>query len=146
VLLEKNAKGQVKPVPVEKEGTPVTLPMVVLINEGSASASEIVAGALQDANRAKLVGETTFGTGTVLSTFPLEDGSALLLATEEWLTPAGRVIWHHGITPDVVVTQTLSTLPVLPEAEESLTPQQLQTSGDAQLLRGISILASPPAP
>jgi carboxyl-terminal processing protease len=120
--------------------------MVVLINEGSASASEIVAGALQDANRAKLVGETTFGTGTVLSTFPLEDGSALLLATEEWLTPAGRVIWHHGITPDVVVTQTLSTLPVLPEAEDSLTPQQLQNSGDAQLLRGISILASPPAP
>jgi carboxyl-terminal processing protease len=146
VLLEKNAKGKVTPVPVEKEGTPVTLPMVVLINEGSASASEIVAGALQDANRAKLVGETTFGTGTVLSTFPLEDGSALLLATEEWLTPAGRVIWHHGITPDVVVTQTLSTLPVLPEAEESLTPQQLQNSGDAQLLRGISILASPPAP
>jgi len=144
VLLEKNAKGETTAVPVQKEGTPVTLPMVVLINEGSASASEIVAGALQDAHRGQLVGETTFGTGTVLDTFPLEDGSALLLATEEWLTPSGRVIWHQGITPDVVVTQTLSVLPVLPEGEQTLTPQELQNSGDAQLLRGISILASPP--
>jgi carboxyl-terminal processing protease len=144
VLLEKNAKGQTTPVPVQKDGTPVTLPMVVLINQGSASASEIVAGALQDAHRAQLVGETTFGTGTVLSTFPLEDGSALLLATEEWLTPQGRVIWHQGITPDVVVTQTLSVLPVLPEGEQTLTPQELQNTGDAQLLRGISILAAPP--
>jgi carboxyl-terminal processing protease len=136
--------GHTTPVPVQKDGTPVTLPMVVLINQGSASASEIVAGALQDAHRAQLVGETTFGTGTVLDTFPLEDGSALLLATEEWLTPAGRVIWHQGITPDQVVTQTLSVLPVLPEGEQTLTPQELQNSGDAQLLRGISILAAPP--
>jgi carboxyl-terminal processing protease len=75
VLLEKNAQGQTTPAPVESGGLAPTIPMEVLVNEGTASASEIVAGALQDAKRAELVGETTFGTGTVLNEFPLSDGS-----------------------------------------------------------------------
>ena len=56
-----------------------------------------MSGALQDAGRAKIYGQTTFGTGTVLNEFDLSDGSALLVGTVEWLTPTGRQIWHHGI-------------------------------------------------
>jgi carboxyl-terminal processing protease len=114
--------------------------MVVLVNGGTASAAEIVAGAIQDAGRAKLVGETTFGTGTVLNEFSLSDGSALMLAVEEWLTPKGRTIWHHGITPDVTVTLSTNVTPVTPDALKQMTATQLSASGDTQLLRAIELL------
>ena len=144
VLEEKNAQGRITPVPVKPKGMATDLPMVVLINGGTASAAEITAGALQDAHRATLVGETTFGTGTVLNEFQLSDGSALLLATEEWLTPAGCVIWHKGIAPDVTVSLPANTAPLIPEAERGMTTDQLHASGDEQLLRAIDVL-SPPA-
>ena len=143
VLQEKNAQGEIRPVPVRSGGTALQIPTVVLINKGTASAAEIVAGALQDAQRAKLVGETTVGTGTVLNQFPLPDGSALLLAIEEWLTPNGRTIWHQGIAPDVPTSLTPNVLLSTPEAERSLTAAQLQTSPDAQLLKALSLLTSP---
>jgi carboxyl-terminal processing protease len=143
VLEEKNAQGQITPVPVKPGGLATDLPMVVLTNGGTASAAEITAGALQDAHRATLIGETTFGTGTVLNEFKLSDGSALLLATEEWLTPAGRVIWHKGIAPDVAVSLPAGVSPVLPEAEQGMTADQLQTSGDDQLLRALDLLVYP---
>jgi len=117
---------------------------VVLVNQGTASASEIVAGALQDHKRGQLVGQTTFGTGTVLNEFPLPDGSALLLATQEWLTPNGRVIWHQGITPDVSVDLPPNVQPLIPESERNLTAAQLQSSQDAQLLRAVNILSTSP--
>ena len=142
VLLEKDAQGKTTSVPVESNRSATDLPMVVLINGGTASAAEIVSGALQDHQRAQLVGEVTFGTGTVLNQFPLSDGSALLLATQEWLTPNGRVIWHHGITPDVSVTLPQGTIPVLPESEQTMTPDQLNSSGDAQLLKAVELLTS----
>jgi carboxyl-terminal processing protease len=140
VLLEKDAQGTVKSVPVQEGGLAPDLPLVVLIDPGTASAAEIVSGALQDADRAKLVGETTFGTGTVLNEFTLSDGSALLLATEEWLTPKGRLIWHQGIAPDVQLSLPQGTSPLLPEAEAGMTPEQVQNSGDAQLLRALELL------
>ncbi|MEJ2210480.1 MAG: S41 family peptidase [Anaerolineae bacterium] len=140
VLLVKDAQGNTTPVPVEDGGTATDIPLVVLINQGTASAAEIVSGALQDAGRAKLVGQTTFGTGTVLNQFDLSDGSAILLATEEWLTPKGRVIWHKGITPDVVVALPADATPLLPMAEEGLTAEQLQASDDAQLLKALDLL------
>ncbi len=141
-LEEQDASGKITAIPVNHQYTATTLPVVVLINRGSASAAEITAGALQDAGRAKLIGETTFGTGTVLNTFDLPDGSALLLAVQEWLTPKGRVIWHHGIAPDDQVTLPASTRPLLPEAERSMTATQVQASGDQQLLRALAVLNS----
>jgi carboxyl-terminal processing protease len=143
VLLEKNAMGEITPVPVESGGIALAIPMVVLINSGTSSGAEIVAGALQDAHRAKLLGEKTFGTGTVLQSFPLSDGSAVLLAIEEWLTPAGRVIWHQGISPNIVVSLPPDVTPLIPEAEKGMTPAGLRVSKDEQLLKALDLLSRP---
>jgi carboxyl-terminal processing protease len=140
VLLEKDALGKIRPVPVRSGGAAPVLPLEVLINGGTSSGAEIVAGALQDARRAKFVGEKTFGTGTVLETFSLSDGSALMLAIEEWLTPAGHLIWHSGISPDVVVSLPPEVTPLLPVTERELTEEKLRESGDVQLLRALDLL------
>ena len=140
VLLEKDALGRIEPVPVQTGGVGTMTPLVVLINGGTSSGAEIVAGALKDAYRAKLVGEKTFGTGTVLEAFPLSDGSALMLAIVEWLSPDGHVIWHHGIAPDVLVPLPPEATPLLPITERELTAQEIRESGDAQLLRALDLL------
>lgn len=141
VLLEKDINGNVTPVPVSPGFTVAGLPLVVLMNQGTASAAEIVSGALHDASLATLVGETTFGTGTVLSQFSLADGSALILAIEEWLTPSGKTIWHTGLKPDNIVPLAAGAVPLFPEAEAGLTQSQLQASEDLQLLSAISLLS-----
>jgi carboxyl-terminal processing protease len=141
VLLERDTEGQVVPVPVHTGAVASQLPMVVLINGGTASAAEIVTGALQDAGRATVVGERSFGTGTVLSEFSLSDGSALLLATQEWLTPNGNVIWHEGLSPDVEVSLPPETALLLPVAEQGMSPQELGDSGDIQLLRALKVVS-----
>jgi carboxyl-terminal processing protease len=143
VVLEKNGKGDVKPVPVKPGGLAPGIPLVVLINGGSASGAEIVAGAIKDAQRAKLVGEKTFGAGTLLQEFGLSDGSAMLLAISEWITPAGHVIWHKGITPDVEVSLPASVIPLYPDRERGMDSAQLKTSEDTQLLRALDLLEHP---
>lgn len=116
------------------------LPLVVLINEGSASSSEIVSGAVKSNNpNASVIGETTFGTGTVLSNFGLGDGSSLLLGTELWLTPEGDLIKNQGIRPDVVVG--------LPEGQFAFTPidnadNTLEEIDDYQLEWAIHVIES----
>lgn len=140
VLLERDAQGKERPTPVERGGVATDIPMIVLINQGTASASEIVSGAIQDAGRAQLVGETTFGTGTVLNQFNLSDGSAILLATQEWLTPKGRLIWHEGIVPDKEIEMPVSASMLLPDAEEGMTAEELQASEDVQLLAALDLL------
>ena len=144
VVLRQDAQGDVKQELVPSDAAPTSLPVVVLINQGSASASEIVSGALQDAGRATLVGETTFGTGTVLNEFALSDGSAILLATEQWLTPDGRVIWREGIVPDEVVELTGPARLLTPDTADDLTADELAATEDAQLLRALEILRATP--
>ena len=140
VLQEQDAQGNIQDVPVQSGGVATTLPMVVLVNPGTASASEIVAGAMQDAGRAVVLGETTFGTGTVLNEYNLSDGSALLLATEQWLTPKGRVIWHNGIVPDVTVSPADDGASLYPALVKEMTAEQLQDSNDTQLLEALKLL------
>jgi carboxyl-terminal processing protease len=89
------------------------LKIVILVNNGSASAAEIVSGCLQDLGRAFIMGETTFGKGSVQSILPMPDGSALRLTTAKYYTPSHKVIHEHGITPDSIV-------PMNPEDEEAL--------------------------
>jgi carboxyl-terminal processing protease len=100
------------------EGTPAAgdLPLVVLVDRGSASASEIVAGALRDADRAELVGERTFGKALVQSTRPLRDGGALKLTTARYLTPDGFDLAARGLPPDVRVVDD----PATPSRDEAL--------------------------
>ena len=101
------ASGRTPESRFEMDATPGDLvdgaPIVVLVNGGSASASEIVAGALQDHHRAMLIGQTTYGKGSVQTIMPLSDGRALKLTTSRYFTPSGASIHKKGITPDVVV-------------------------------------------
>jgi carboxyl-terminal processing protease len=107
VLYEQYGNGTKKPYNVISGGLATQLPMVVLINEGTASASEITAGALQDYGRAKLVGVVSYGKGSVQNWVPLSDNQGAVRVTiARWLTPLGRQIDKKGLTPDVYVQRT----------------------------------------
>lgn len=146
VLQEEDASGHRRAFRVERGGVATDIPMVVLINPGSASSSEIFAGAIQDHHRGQLIGETTFGTGTVLQTFQLDDGSALLLGTSQWLTANGRLIRKQGITPDIEVTLAVDGEFLTPDQVRDLSATEVASSGDAQLLAGLDALHALPAP
>jgi carboxyl-terminal processing protease len=111
-------------------------PLVVLVDKGSASASEILSGALQDNKRAMVVGTQTFGKGLVQSVRPLRDGSGLAVTIAKYHTPAGRDINKHGIDPDVVVDLTDAQRQNLWVKER----EKLATSEDPQFAKALDIL------
>lgn len=140
VLLEEDAQGNRVPFPVQPGGQMTDLPLVVLVNAATASSSEIFAGAIQDHQRGQVVGETTFGTGTVLQPIALPDGSELLLGTRQWLTPNGRLIRKQGIKPDVEVKLSLGTDLLLPDTIQGLTLTQIITGTDTQMSKALELL------
>jgi len=106
VYTEGRIEAQKQKYYAQKDGSWMDFPLVVLVNGGSASASEIVAGALQDHKRAVVLGTKTFGKGSVQTILPLDDNSALRLTTARYFTPSGRSIQATGIVPDIVVDAT----------------------------------------
>jgi carboxyl-terminal processing protease len=115
VVHVKERQGEKTSIPVYSQITAIDDPLVILVNGGSASASEIVTGAIQDNQRGVIVGEKTFGKGVVQSVIPLSDGSAVKLTTAKYYTPKDRFIHHQGIEPDVEVKYNPDT-----EADEQL--------------------------
>jgi carboxyl-terminal processing protease len=113
------------------------IPLVVLVNHGSASASEIVAGAIQDHGRGVVLGQQTFGKGSVQTIIPLPDGSGLRLTTAKYFTPKGRSIHGKGIAPDIVIELPKEPDGVRPPAPQS---EAEQLKRDIQLQRALEIL------
>lgn len=111
-------------------------PLVVLVNQGTASASEILAGALQDNGRAKLVGEKTFGKGLIQSLFELGDGSGMAVTVAKYETPSHKDIHKHGILPDVTVSQEPITL------SQATTEADLQYQAAVKLVTGNAVIAN----
>lgn len=159
VVYIKNRSGEKTEYFTEGERSYTDIPMVVLVNQGSASASEIVAGALKDWNRAIIVGVQTFGKGSVQSLIPLSDGSGIRLTTAKYYTPKGTSIQGVGITPDIVVkleAKDGKEHPVIREKdlerhlkneqlkeepqEKETAPLEVEEKDDTQLQRAIDIL------
>jgi carboxyl-terminal processing protease len=141
ILNQRDSEGRVDVLKSTGRGLARDLPVVVLINEGSASAAEILSGALQDHERARLVGMTTVGTGTVLIPFSLSDGSVIRLGVTNWLTPKMKLIKNQGIQPDIMIEQEPAVERVdayrLREAEDlqSLPEEDLQFHSGLMLLQ-----------
>jgi carboxyl-terminal processing protease len=119
-----------------------TLPLVVLVNRGTAGPGEIVAGAILDNNRGDLVGDKTFGSGSVQKLIDIPDGSALILSVAKYYTPGGKAIEDSAVTPNIEVASNIDDL--LPEDEDSTTPAAEETpkqqKDDEQLQRAIQVL------
>jgi len=146
VLLEQDSSGHRTPDPVNGHPIDTQIPIVVLVNGNTASAAEIVSGALQDHKRAVIMGTTTLGTGTVLNEFDLPDGSAIYLGVLEWLTPNGNFIRDKGISPNIAVPLTAGANALTPNVENqrNMTLPQILASGDNQLAAAINYLETHP--
>jgi len=125
ILVEKLKDGQDRDHPARRGGLATDIPLVVLVNGGTASASEIVAGAIQDTSRGILIGEKTFGKGSVQLSHNLSDSSELRVTSAYWFTPKGRAIHEEGLTPDIQV---------------DITEEDIEADRDPQLQRAIEYL------
>lgn len=123
IVSQVNSDGTKEDYPVIRRGRLLDIPIVVLLNKGSASAAEITAGALRDLRHATIIGETSFGKGTVQTPEDLPDGSSVHITTGRWLLPGGDSITKKGITPDITVEW-----------------DGLEASRDAQLSRAVELL------
>ncbi|MBI2011777.1 S41 family peptidase [Candidatus Daviesbacteria bacterium] len=123
VTIQENAKGEQNELKVTKGGRLTEIPLIVLINQGSASASEIVAGAIQDYKRGKLVGEISFGKGTIQEAQDLPERTGIHITTAKWLTPNGRSVHNSGLKPDVEVKE----------------PEKLEENEDPQLDKALEL-------
>jgi len=126
IVMSENSQGERQHYPVNRPGKLLELPLIVLINKGSASASEIVAGAIQDDKRGTLVGTQSFGKGTIQESQDLPGGTGIHVTTAKWLTPQGRWIHNVGLTPDVKV--------------EEATQSAAQPKKDVQLDKALELL------
>jgi carboxyl-terminal processing protease len=140
VLLEQNREGERTPYKTDEGGVALDIPLVVLVNNNSASSAEILAGALKDAGRAKVIGVPTFGTATVLRTYDLNDGAQVRIGTTQWLTPKGEVVRGQGIQPDELVELPPDVAPLSPAEAALLDTPTLLKSQDVQLVRAIEQL------
>lgn len=125
VVKQELADGSVNSLGSDHVGELVKIPLVVLVNGGSASASEIFAGAIGDSRRGRLIGEQTFGKGTVQDALDFTGGSGLHITVARWLTPKGRSINGTGITPDVII---------------ELTPEDREAGRDPQMEKALELL------
>lgn len=139
IYIQRDADGKEEERLVPGGNEPLNASLVVLVDEVSASSAEIVAGALKDNDRAKVVGETTFGAGTVVYEYPLSDGSAVKLATDEWLTPDRASIQGSGIAPDVEVKPEEGQGAPTPAEGEDLSKEEVFAK-DAQLWHAFEAL------
>lgn len=128
IVMSEDAAGKRQHFAVNRAGKMLKLPLVVLINKGSASASEIVGGAIQDNKRGKLVGDQSFGKGTIQETEDLPGGTGIHITTAKWLTPLGRWIHNTGLTPDVLV---------------EFVPDEKDPKADNQLQKALETLDQP---
>jgi carboxyl-terminal processing protease len=140
VYMVQDRSGDQRAVKTLGKGLGLDLPMVVLVNEGSASSSEIVAASLRDNGRAEMMGEKTFGTGTILTPFQLDDGSIAVIGTQFWLTPKGVLAWHKGVEPDVAVAMPINGVDLEPVDDPRLSKAELDGSTDDQLKAAYSEL------
>jgi carboxyl-terminal processing protease len=130
VVIEKNSKGEVGELRADGRGLALDVPLVVLVDGGTASASEIVAGAIQDLGRGTLIGRPTYGKGSVQASYTLSDGSAVRVSIARWYTPNGHQLDGDGLTPDIVVEpnpeQSADDDPVLERARQFILAPQAE--------------------
>jgi len=143
VYIRELADGSHVPVMTDDSVASSDVPLVLMIDNNTASSSEIMSGAIKSAGRAPLVGDTTFGTGTVLLPYTLSDGSVIRLAVERWLTPDGELIFGKGITPTDPVALGPSDVPIEPSDLQGLPADQLDTISDTQLLAALQLAGGP---
>lgn len=140
IFRERYADGTAKEYVTDGGGLAVDIPLVVLVNRYSASASEIIASALSETGRAEVLGQATFGTGTILYPQQLEDDSLVVIGVGLWETPDGVVVWREGFDPDQEVLLDYGAMPFVPAEDADISFNELIEADDAQVTAALAQL------